>query len=145
LNSRSADLSIFAQEPLTLRFWIVTLGCVFLGAVGVALEVTAAVSRDNSGVSPSLFDSWPRADPIYYARLPRRPEKCIFLRVGSVLNCERLTPGVWASLIIRTIQVVLSRSALCSARAHGQGFRRGYSNMECTQKSYVSERIASHD
>jgi hypothetical protein len=36
-------------EPLTLRFWIVTLGCVFLGAVGVALEVTAAVSRDNSG------------------------------------------------------------------------------------------------
>jgi hypothetical protein len=116
-----------------LRFWIVTLGSVFLGAVGIGLEIAAAISKDNGGVSPSLFDSWPCADPIYFARLPRPPEKCIFLRVGSVLNCERLTPAIRASLMIRTIPVVLSRSALCSACAHGQRFRRGYSNVECTQ------------
>lgn len=36
-------------EMLTLRFWIVTLGCVLLGAVGVGLEIAAAVSKDNSG------------------------------------------------------------------------------------------------
>jgi hypothetical protein len=116
-----------------LRFWIVTLGALFLGAVGIGLEIAAAVSKDNNGVSPSFFSSWPCADPIYYVRLPRRREKCIFLRLGSVLNCERLTPAIRASLIIRTTQVVLSRSALCSARGHGQRFRRGYSNVECTQ------------
>ena len=88
-NSKSADLSIFAQELLTLRFWFVSLGCVFLGAVGIGLEIAAAVSRDNNGVSPSLFDSWPCADPIYNARLPRRPEKCVLLCFGSILNCER--------------------------------------------------------
>jgi hypothetical protein len=80
-----------------------------------------------------LASSWPCADSIYYARLPRPPEKCIFLRVGPVLNCERLTPAILAPLMICTIQVVLSRSALYSACAHGQGFRRGYSNVECTQ------------
>jgi hypothetical protein len=61
----------------------------------------------------------PCADPIHYVRLPRRPEKCILLRVGSVLNRKRLTPALRASLIICTIQVLLSRSALCSTRAHG--------------------------
>ena len=63
-NPRGADLSVFAQELLTLRFWIVTLGCVGLGAVGIGLEIAAAVSKDNNGVSPNLFDSWPCANPI---------------------------------------------------------------------------------
>ena len=116
-----------------MRFWIVSLGAVFLGAVGIGLEIAAALSRDNGGVSPNLFDSWPCADPIHYVRFPRPPEKRILVRVGSVLNRERLTPAVRASLIIRTTQVVLPRSALCSTRAHGQRFRRGYSNVECTQ------------
>jgi hypothetical protein len=128
-----------------LRFWAVTLGCVLLGAVGIGLEIAAAISKDNSGASPSFFDSWPCVDPIYYARLLRPPEKCVYLRVGSVLNRERLTPAVRASLIVRTIQVVLSLSALSSACDHGQSFRRGYSNLERTQKIYVSERFASYD
>jgi hypothetical protein len=145
LNSRGADLSVFAQELVTLRFWVVTLGCVLLGAVGIGLEIAAAISKDNGGVSPRLFDSWPCADPTYYARLPRRPEKCIFLRVGSVFNCERLTPAIRALLIIRTIQVIFSRSALYSAFAHGQSFRLGYSTVECTQNPYVLERLASYD
>ena len=104
-----------------------------LGAVGIGLEIATAVSKDNNGVSPSLFDSWPCADPVYFVRLPRRPEKCIFLRIGSVLNRERLTPAIRALLIIRMIQVVLSCSALYSALAYGQKFRLGYSNVECTQ------------
>lgn len=124
---------LFVQEPLTLRFWIVTLGCVLLGAIGIALEVTAAISRDNNGVFHSLFDSWPCVDPICYARLPCPPEECIFLRIDSVLNCELLIHTIRASLRICTIQVVLSRSALCSSLAHGQRFRLGYSNVECTQ------------
>lgn len=116
-----------------MRFYMVTLGSLLLGTVGISLEIAAAVSKDKNGVSPSLFDSWPCADPICYARLPRPPEKCFFLRVDTVLNCERLTPATWASLIIRTIQVFLSRPALCSACAHGQSFRLRYSDMECAQ------------
>jgi hypothetical protein len=137
--------SIFAQEPLTLRFWIVTLGSVFLGAVGIGLEIATAISKNNNGVFPSLFDSWPCADPDYYARLLRPPKKYVSLRVGSVLNCERLTPAIRASLIIRTIQVVLSRSSLYSTCVHDQKFRLCYSIMECAQKSYFSERLASYD
>ena len=105
-----------------MRFWIVTLGSLFVGAIGIGLEIAAAVSKDNNGVSPSLFDLWPCADPFYYARLPRPREKCFFLRIDSVLNCGRLTPAIRASLIFCTIQVVLSRSALYSAFAHGQSF-----------------------
>jgi hypothetical protein len=41
----------FAQEPLLLRFWFVTLGCVVLGALGIGLEVARVVSRDNGGES----------------------------------------------------------------------------------------------
>ncbi|KAF8495945.1 hypothetical protein F5888DRAFT_1615206 [Russula emetica] len=36
-------------ELITLRFWVVTLGCVLLGAVGIGLEIAAAVSKDNGG------------------------------------------------------------------------------------------------
>jgi len=125
-----------------MRFWVVVLGCVFLGAVGIGLEIAAAISKDNSGVSSGLLDSWPCTDPIYYARLLRPPEKCIHLRVGSVFNCERLTPAIRASLIVRTIQVVLSLSALPSACAHDQKFRLGYSNLECTQN--LTSQSASH-
>lgn len=56
---------LFVQEPLTLRFWIVTSGCVLLGALGIGLEVVAAISKDNNGVFHTLFDSWPCVDPIY--------------------------------------------------------------------------------
>ena len=133
MDDRGADSSIFVQEVLTLRFYMVTLGSLLLGTVGISLEIAAAVSKDKNGVSPSLFDSWPCADPICYARLPRPPEKCFFLRVDTVLNCERLTPATRASLIIRTIQVFLSRPALCSACAHGQSFRLRYPDMECAQ------------
>ena len=125
--------SSFTQELLQLRFWIVTLGCVILGAVGIGLEIAASISKDNSGVSSGLFVSWPCTDPIYYARLLRPPEKCIYLRIGSVFNCECLTPAIRASLIVPTIQVILSFSALPSACVHDQRFRLGYSNLECTQ------------
>lgn len=128
-----------------MRFWIVTLGSVFLGAVGIGLEIAAAISKDNGGVSPSLFDSWPCADPIYFARLPRPPEKCIFLRVGSVLNCERLTPAIRASLMIRTIP---SRSfPLCSLFRLRSWSKVSTGLFECGMyaKSYVSERLVSYD
>jgi hypothetical protein len=36
-------------EPLLLRFWFVTLGCVLLGGIGVALEVARVISSDNGG------------------------------------------------------------------------------------------------
>jgi hypothetical protein len=57
IEFQGVDFSIFAQEQIALRFWIVALGGVFLGVVGIGLEIAAAVSKDNNGVSPSLFDS----------------------------------------------------------------------------------------
>ena len=134
--------SSFTQELLTLRFWIVILGCVILGAVGIGLEIAAAISKDNSGVPSGLFVSWPCTDPIYYARLLRPSEKCIYLRIGSVFNCERLTPAIRALLIVPTIQVIHSFSALPSTCAHDQKFRPGYSNLECMQN--FTSQSASH-
>lgn len=53
-----------SQELLTLRFWMVTLGSLLLGGIGIGLEIAAAVSKNNDGVSSSLFDSWPCADQV---------------------------------------------------------------------------------
>jgi hypothetical protein len=130
------NVDFLAQEPLVLRFWFVTLGCVFLGALGVGLEVARVISRDNGGVSTSLLRCRGRCadDPNHYPRLLRAPEKCILLRLDSVPNCERAQPPpVWALLTVRAIQVVLSLSALRPARDHDQRLRRGYPIVECTQ------------
>ncbi len=81
-----------------MRFWVVTLGCLLLGAIGIGLEIATSISKDNDGVSPSLFDSWPYVNPIYYARLLRPPEKRIFLRVDSVLNCECAASAIRVAL-----------------------------------------------
>ncbi len=65
------------QEPILLRFWLVAFLCIFMGAVGVGLEVARVISRDNNGVSADPFGSWPCADPSCYLRLSRPPEKCV--------------------------------------------------------------------
>ncbi|KAI0247413.1 hypothetical protein BJV78DRAFT_1157192, partial [Lactifluus subvellereus] len=36
-------------EPMTLRFWVVCLGCVMLAAVGIGLEVVQAISNNKQG------------------------------------------------------------------------------------------------
>ena len=38
-----------------LRFWVVTLGAVLLGLIGVGLEVARVISNDNDGASRSVF------------------------------------------------------------------------------------------
>ena len=35
-----------------MRFWVVALGGVLLGAIGIGLEVARVISKDNNGVSP---------------------------------------------------------------------------------------------
>jgi hypothetical protein len=52
------------------------------------------------------------------------------------LTVSVATPSVIrgiADLIVRYFKVVLSCTALCSARGHDQSFRRVYPNVECTQ------------
>ncbi|KAI0300667.1 hypothetical protein B0F90DRAFT_1629338 [Multifurca ochricompacta] len=36
-------------EPIVLRFWVVTLGCALLGAIGIGLEVARKISDNNDG------------------------------------------------------------------------------------------------
>lgn len=89
------DVDSLGQEPLVLRFWFVTAGCVLLGALGVGLEVARVISKDNGGVSsfPSSLSRVVVADdPDRYPRLLRAPEKCILLRLDSVPNRERAQP-----------------------------------------------------
>jgi hypothetical protein len=88
-KSRSVYSSIIVQEPVILRFWVVTLGCVLLGAIGIGLEIACALSRDNDGVSRASSISWHCANSTHHRRLLRPPEKCILLRLDSVLDCER--------------------------------------------------------
>jgi hypothetical protein len=47
-----------------LRFWFVTLGCVLLGGIGIALEVARVISKDNGGTSRASYDPQRRSvDP----------------------------------------------------------------------------------
>ncbi|KAI0247421.1 hypothetical protein BJV78DRAFT_1364190 [Lactifluus subvellereus] len=38
-----------SYEPMTLRFWIVCLGCVMLAAVGIGLEIALEICTNNQG------------------------------------------------------------------------------------------------
>jgi hypothetical protein len=64
-------------EPLLLRFWFVTLGCLLLGAIGVGLEIARVISKDNGG---AYWASCSRrcADLIYYPKASTSLRKMCF-------------------------------------------------------------------
>lgn len=137
LCSCTMDVDPLSQEPLVLRFWFVAVGCVFLGALGVGLEVARVISRDNGGVSSSL-SSLSRVI-VLMIRITIQgfyvPQKNVFsfASIQFLTVSARNPPPVWALLTVRAIQVVLPLSALRSARDHDQGLRWGYPIVECTQ------------
>ena len=97
---------IFEQEPIFLRFWVVTLACVFLALIGVGLEIAQVISKDNDGASRVVFDLFMFfSEPMFILvsllrRLLRPYEERIFVCIGAILNGELCAPCLPALLIL---------------------------------------------